>query len=46
MENNLLEIYKNFNFNIDINSYGNGHINDTYLCEAPPRMILQRINTK
>ena len=41
----LKEILSNFNIDTDIELYGNGHINDTYLCETAPRFILQRINT-
>ena len=39
------EILSRFNIDTDIELYGNGHINDTYLCETSPRCILQRINT-
>ena len=42
---NLKEILSKFNIDTDIEIYGNGHINDTYLCETSPRFILQRINT-
>ena len=41
----LQEILLNFDIDINVESYGNGHINDTYLCETRPRFILQRINT-
>ncbi|MBE7037486.1 MAG: aminoglycoside phosphotransferase family protein [Ruminococcaceae bacterium] len=41
----LKEILSRFNINTDIEVYGNGHINDTYLCETAPRFILQKINT-
>lgn len=41
----LKEILEKFNIETDIEAYGNGHINDTYLCETAPRYILQRINT-
>ena len=41
----LKEICSAFNIETDIEPYGNGHINDTYLCETAPRFILQRINT-
>lgn len=34
-----------FNIETNIEPYGNGHINDTYLCETAPRFILQRINS-
>lgn len=44
-ESKLNEICSYFNINTKIASYGNGHINDTYLCESTPRFILQRINT-
>ena len=30
----------------DIHRYGDGHINDTFLCEGKTRYILQRLNTK
>ncbi len=46
MEFNLKEICAQFNIKTTIEGYGNGHINDTYLCEAAPRVILQRINIK
>jgi len=42
----LKDILLKFNIDTDIEVYGNGHINDTYLCETSPRFILQRINTK
>ena len=38
------EIFAEFNINADIQSYGNGHINDTYLAQ-PNSYILQKINT-
>ena len=41
----LKEILSKFNIETSIEVYGNGHINDTYLCETSPRFILQRINT-
>lgn len=40
---NLNEILKRFDIDTDVESYGNGHINDTYLCSS--EYILQRINT-
>ena len=46
MEFSLKEICAQFNVETTIEGYGNGHINDTYLCEAAPRVILQRINIK
>jgi hypothetical protein len=30
----------------DIHRYGDGHINDTFVCEGKTRYILQRLNTK
>lgn len=41
----LSEILSHFHVETDIKAYGNGHINDTYLCESSPRYILQRINS-
>ena len=41
---NLNEILKNFDIETKVETYGNGHINDTYLCAS--EYILQRINTK
>lgn len=46
MNENLLEILKNFEINIVPSVYGNGHINDTYLVHSVPNYILQRINKK
>ncbi len=43
---NLKDILKMFNIDTDIELYGNGHINDTYLVNITPKFILQRINTK
>ena len=40
----LQEICSQFNVYTNINNYGNGHINDTYLNETDPGFILQRIN--
>lgn len=40
---NLYEILKNFEISTTVEAYGNGHINDTYLCSS--EYILQRINT-
>ncbi len=42
----LKDILSKFNIDTNIEVYGNGHINDTYLCETSPRFILQKINTK
>ena len=44
MGSGLNEILKHFNIELDVDSYGNGHINDTYLCDCDPKYILQRIN--
>lgn len=46
MSYDLNEICSKFNINTQISNYGNGHINDTYLCEGSPKLILQRINNK
>ena len=46
MEQTLENILKQFNIEVSIESYGNGHINDTYIAECNPRYILQRINQK
>lgn len=43
--NKLMEIYSKFDACSDISPYGNGHINDTYLCSLSCDFILQRINT-
>ncbi len=40
----LSKVLKEFNISNDIQSYGNGHINDTY-CSDPTKYIIQRINT-
>ena len=45
MAYNLADICSNFNIKTNIEAYGNGHINDTYLCDSKPNFILQRINT-
>ncbi len=44
MELKLAEVIKAYNLDYDMNAYGNGHINDTYLIQ-PKKYILQRINT-
>ena len=46
MAYNLQEILKRFCIEVDIQPYGDGHINDTYLAQSTPRYILQRINTE
>lgn len=45
MAYNLADICSKFNIKTHIEAYGNGHINDTYLCKSKPSFILQRINT-
>ena len=40
---NLEEVLQQFNLSADIEPYGNGHINDTFLV-TPKKYILQRIN--
>lgn len=45
LNNNLKEILSHFDVDTKIEPYGNGHINDTYLCDSNPGFILQRINT-
>lgn len=40
----LKEIMGKFRIDSSVELYGNGHINDTYLCGMAPRYILQRIN--
>ena len=40
----LSDVIKEFELDANLNSYGNGHINDTYLIQ-PNKYILQRINT-
>ncbi len=44
MSINIEIIARQFNLDNDINEYGNGHINDTYLTN-PSQYILQRINS-
>lgn len=41
----LSEILKHFNLELTPKTYGNGHINDTYLIKTKPGYILQKINT-
>ncbi len=38
------KILEHFNIHGDCSPYGNGHINNTYLCNGSPRYILQKIN--
>ncbi len=44
MNINIESVTREFNLDNDINEYGNGHINDTYLTN-PSQYILQRINS-
>lgn len=44
MDISMNDILNKFNLESTIESYGNGHINDTY-CTETPKYILQRINT-
>ncbi len=45
MNYDIKEVFKQFNFPTDINTYGNGHINDTFLVDTDPKCIVQRINS-
>lgn len=45
MNYDINEISSHFAVEKVIGHYGNGHINDTYLCDNAPRYILQRINS-
>ncbi len=45
MAYSLKEILKKFDIDVEIESYGDGHINDTYLAKSNRNYILQRINT-
>lgn len=42
----LAEIIRMFDVNVEIEPYGNGHINDTYIAQSDPKHILQRINSE
>ena len=42
---NPVEILSHFVDRTEARPFGNGHINDTYLVEGEPRLVLQRINT-
>lgn len=44
MNYSLEEIVRNFSIDVKVASYGNGHINDTYIADSEPKYILQRIN--
>ncbi|MBE7043707.1 MAG: aminoglycoside phosphotransferase family protein [Ruminococcaceae bacterium] len=45
MAYSLKEILQKFDIEVEIQPYGDGHINDTYLAQSTPKYILQRINT-
>ncbi len=45
MNNTLQEVLRHFAIKKNTEPYGSGHINQTFLMETFPRMILQRINT-
>lgn len=44
MSNNMQEILEKYGLEFDVQAFGNGHINDTYVSEDG-KYILQRINT-
>ena len=44
-DGSLTEIMNAFAIEFDVDPYGDGHINDTYIADSSPRYILQRINT-
>ena len=39
------DVLRKFGLDMPLNSYGNGHINSTYIVESDPKCILQRVNT-
>ena len=45
MNCSLSEVSLNFQIDVAVDAYGNGHINDTYIADSKPRYILQRINS-
>lgn len=45
MTDSINEILRQFNIETKTIPYGNGHINDTYLCKERAGYIIQRINT-
>ena len=45
MDNKFNEILNHFAIQLELSSYGNGHINDTYIVHSKPDYILQRINS-
>ena len=44
MSYTLEDIVRKFAIHVNVESYGNGHINDTYIVDDEPKYILQRIN--
>lgn len=44
MSYTLKDVCAQFNVDIAVEDYGNGHINDTYICNTKSKQILQRIN--
>ena len=44
MSESIKEILTHFSIELNPSSYGNGHINDTYLVATDPSYILQKIN--
>ncbi len=40
----IKDVVSKFDVDTNVVPYGNGHINDTYLCDVAPGYILQRIN--
>lgn len=45
MSYQLSEIVRQFTIDVNVEAYGNGHINDTYIANSEPKYILQRINS-
>ena len=39
------DVLNQFGIDLPANSFGNGHINSTYIVETDPKCILQRVNT-
>ena len=39
------EIIKEFNLTAEAETFGNGHINDTYIVKGNPKHTVQKINT-
>ena len=44
MSYSLSDIVRHFILDVNVEAYGNGHINDTYIADSDPKYILQRIN--